>query len=67
LTPAAAGRRMFDHFLERRPWELLERQPRIAAADLTQLKTWFSQLGTQRVPLVRLHNLMIKINRQLNT
>jgi hypothetical protein len=67
LTPAAAARRMFDHFLERRPWELLERQPRIAAADLTQLKTWFSQLGTERVPLVRLHNLMVKINRQLNT
>jgi hypothetical protein len=67
LTPAAAARRMFDHFLQRRPWELLERQPRIAAADLAQLKTWFSQLGTERVPLVRLHNLMVKINRQLNT
>lgn len=67
LTPAAAARRMFDHFLQRRPWELLERQPRIAAADLTQLKTWYSQLGTERVPLVRLHNLMVKINRQLNT
>jgi hypothetical protein len=67
LTPAAAARRMFDHFLERRPWELLERQPRIAAADLAQLKMWFSQLDTERVPLVRLHNLMVKINRQLNT
>jgi hypothetical protein len=67
LTPGAAARRMFDHFLERRPWELLERQPRIAAADLTQLKTWHSRLGTQRVPLLRLHNLMVKINRQLNT
>ncbi len=27
LMPAAAGRRMFDHFLRRWPWELLERQP----------------------------------------
>ncbi len=67
LTPAAAARRMFDRFLERRPWDLLERQPRIAAADLTQLKAWYAQLGTERVPLVRLHNLMVKINGQLNT
>jgi hypothetical protein len=67
LTPAAAARRMFDHFLQRRPWEMLERQPRIAAADLAQLKSWYSQLGTERVSLVRLHNLMVKINRQLNT
>jgi len=67
MTPAAAARRMFDHFLKHRPWDLLERQPRIAAADLAQLKAWYSQLGTAKVPLVRLHNLMIKINRQLNT
>jgi Domain of unknown function (DUF4350) len=67
LTPAAAARRMFDRFLEHRPWDLLERQPRIAAADLMQLKVWYSQLGTARVPLARLHNLMVKINRQLNT
>ena len=67
LTPAGAARRMFEHFLKRRPWELLERQPRIAAADLTQLKSWYSQLGTVRVPLVSLHNLMVKINRQLNS
>lgn len=67
LTPAAAARRMFDHFLKRRSWQMLERQPRIAAADLTQLKSWYSELGTPRVPLVRLHNLMLKINRQLNS
>jgi hypothetical protein len=67
LTPAAAARRMFDHFLKRRSWEQLERQPRIAAADLTQLRSWYSQLGTARVPLIRLHNLMVRINRQLNS
>jgi hypothetical protein len=67
LTPAAAARRMFDHFLGRRSWEVLERQPRIAAADLAQLRSWYSQLGTARVPLIRLHNLMVKINRQLNS
>jgi hypothetical protein len=67
VTPAAAARRMFDHFLKHRPWEVLERQPRIAAADLLQLKAWHARLGTAKIPLVRLHNLMIKINRQLNT
>jgi hypothetical protein len=67
LTPAAAARRMFDHFLKRQSWDFLERQPRIAAADLTQLKSWYSQLGTARVPLIRLHNLMVRINRQLHS
>jgi len=67
LTPAAAGRRMFDGLLKRWPWELLERQPRIAAADLAQLKAWYAQLSTSGVPLARLHNLIVKINRQLNS
>jgi hypothetical protein len=67
LTPAAAARRMFDHFLQGRSWELLERQPRIAAADVRQLRLWYSQLGRSRVPLIRLHNLMVKINRQLHS
>jgi hypothetical protein len=65
LTPGAAARRMFEHFLERTPWPLLERQSRIAPADLVQLKSWYSRLDTSRVPLTRLHNLMVKINRQL--
>jgi hypothetical protein len=67
LTPAAAARRLFEHFLRRWPWELLEHQPRIASADLQQLKSWYSQLGTERVPLVRLHNLLVRIHRQLNS
>jgi Domain of unknown function (DUF4350) len=67
LTPAAAARRMFDHFLKRWPWELLARQPRVAAADLAQLKLWYSQLGRARVPLTGLHNLMVRIHRQLNS
>jgi len=67
LSPAAAARRMFDRFLRRWPWELLERQPRIAPADLQQLKSWYSQLDTSRVPLTRLHNLIVRINRQLNS
>jgi hypothetical protein len=67
LTPAAAARRMFDRFLRRWPWELLEHQPRISSADLQQLKSWYSQLDTARVPLTRLHNLIVRINRQLNS
>jgi hypothetical protein len=67
LTPTAAARRMFDHFLRRWPWEFLERQSRIAAADLIQLKLWHSQLGSSRIPLTRLHNLIVRINRQLNS
>jgi len=68
LTPAAAARRMFAFiFLRRWPWELLEQQPRIPPADLQQLKSWHSQLGIARVPLVRLYNLIVRINRQLNS
>ncbi len=67
LTPAGAARRMFDYFLRRWPWESLERQSRIAAADLAQLKAWYAQSRTSRVPLSRLHNLMVRINRQLNS
>lgn len=67
LTPAAAARRMFEHFLRRWPWEYLERQSRIAAADLAQLKAWYAQSRTSPVPLARLHNLMVRINRQLHS
>ncbi len=67
LTPAAAARRMFHHFLRRWPWELLERSSRIASADLAQLKSWHSQLGRSRVPLRSLHNLLTRIDRQLNS
>jgi hypothetical protein len=68
LTPAAAARRMFEHFLRRTSWDLLERQPRIARADLEQLKTWYAQARSSRpVPLTGLHNLIVRINRQLNS
>lgn len=67
LTPAAAGRRMFDRFLKRWPWDLLERQSRISSADLAQLKAAYSSLGSSRVSLVRLHNLIVRIDRQLHS
>lgn len=67
LTPTAAARRMFDHFLRRWPWELLERSSRLAAADLQQLRAWYSQLDRSRVPLAGLHNLLLRIDRQLSS
>jgi Domain of unknown function (DUF4350) len=68
LTPAAAARRMFEHFLRHSPWDRLERQSRIAETDLQQLKTWYAQAnGSRAVPLIRLHNLLVRINRQLNS
>jgi hypothetical protein len=67
LTPRAAARRMFELFLRRWPWEVLERQSRVAGADLAQLRQWYSELGYSRVPLIRLHNLIVRIDRQLNS
>jgi hypothetical protein len=79
LKPAAAARRMFGHF-ERRLlaahygtrmpagalWELLEQQPRIARADLERLRDWYARAyAGERVPLRRLHNLIVRIERQL--
>ena len=68
LTPAAAARRMIDRLLQRAPWPTLERHPRIAPGDIQQLKTWYTDAyGAGRVPLVRVHNLISKINRQLDS
>jgi len=76
LPPAAAARRMFAHFFRRLPvrappageppWEWLEHQPRLARADLRQLREWYADAySDRRVPLARLHNLMIRTERQL--
>jgi hypothetical protein len=68
LTPAAAARRLFEHFLRRFPWEMLERHPRLAPADLQQLKSWHAAASaSERVPLVRAHNLMWRLTRQLES
>ena len=80
LSVPAAAQRMFEHFFRRLrahapraahadgpPWDLLEHQPRIARADLEQLREWYAAAhSADRVPLTRLHNLMIRIERQLN-
>jgi hypothetical protein len=78
LTGSAAARRMFEHFFRRLrarapraaspgpPWELLEHHPRVARADLEQLRGWYAAAySSGRVPLTRLHNLMTRIERQL--
>jgi hypothetical protein len=79
LRPAAAGRRLFEHFLRRLyartgrgaaaeavPWEWLENHPRLARADVRQLREWYADTySDRRVPLTRLHNLIIRTERQL--
>ena len=79
LRPAAAARRIFEHFFRRLgarthsgaqgaglPWEWLEHHPRLARADVQQLKDWYAQAHSdQRVPLTALHNLIVRIERQL--
>jgi len=79
LRPAAAARRMFEHFFlrlparaprgapgEGPPWEWLERHPRLARADVQQLRDWHADAcSNRRVPLLRLHNLIVRTERQL--
>jgi len=77
LPGHAAARRLLEHFFQRvnrhaqrresgPPWELLERQPRVAAADLEQLKVWYAEAcAAKRVPLGRLYNLILRIDRSM--
>ncbi len=79
LRPAAAARRMFEQFFrrlsarthrgsqrDRLPWEWLEHHPRLRRADVQQLKDWYAQAHSdRRVPLTRLHNLIVRTERQL--
>jgi hypothetical protein len=78
LRPAAAARRMFENFFARvqlmtrragdggPPWDWLENHPRLIAADVQQLRGWYTAAySEQRVPLERLHNLIIRTERQL--
>lgn len=73
LRPDAAARRLFEHFFQRvrartgtrsagPPWELFERHPRIAPADLERLRAWYADAhAARRVPLRRLHNLIVRV------
>jgi len=75
LPNHAAARRLFENFFRRvnersqrhetgAPWELLERHPRVAAGEIEQLKDWYAQAcAAQRVPLGRLYNLLLRIDK----
>jgi Domain of unknown function (DUF4350) len=65
LTPVAAGRRMIERGSALRA---LDRHASLAPADVRQLRLWCQRLNeSKRVPLLRLHNLLVRINRQLNS
>lgn len=79
LRPAAAARRMFEHFFRRlrrtlrEPsldpspyWEWLENNPRLIPADVAQLRAWYADAHSdRRVPLARLHNLMVSTEMKI--
>jgi hypothetical protein len=78
LRPAAAARRMYENFFLRlqrltapgaaagAPWEWLENHPRLSADEVRQLRAWYTDAYSERrVPLERLHNLIVRIEGQL--
>jgi hypothetical protein len=80
LRPAPAARRLFDNFFlgirgvlhdghsieEAALWGWLEQHPRLAPSDVAQLKSWYVQAyADQKVPLVRLRNLIVRTERLL--
>ena len=78
LRPPAAARRLFEQFFlrlqrlsgksvaEGPPWEWLENHPRLSADDVRQLRTWYADAHSERrIPLERLHNLIVHTERQL--
>jgi hypothetical protein len=79
LRPAAAARHLLEQFLQRgssavtaagtdpaRLWEWLENHPRLPRGEVRQLHTWYAAAcANRRVPLIRLHNLIIRTERQL--
>lgn len=79
LTPDAGARGLFEHFFRRvrqhlpaaremssPPWEALERLAGVSVRDVRQLQDWYSDAcAARRVPLGRVHNLIVKIDRHL--
>jgi hypothetical protein len=48
------------------PWDWLARHPQVAAVDVVQLRAWYGQACEgRRVPLERLHNLLLSLDRQV--
>ncbi len=80
LPTHAGARRLIDNFFKRvraraggrrddaLPWDIIERSPRVAPADIEQLKNWYAQAcASRRVPLQELQNLLVRIDRQMAT
>jgi hypothetical protein len=77
LPRHAAARSLLENFFHRvneraqrrdssPPWDLLERHPRVAPADVEQLKAWHAEtLAARRVPLGRLYNLILRIDESI--
>ncbi|MEP7246570.1 MAG: DUF4350 domain-containing protein [Gammaproteobacteria bacterium] len=79
--PAHAGaRRLLENFFRRVsaragdrrgsavPWDILERSAHVAPADLEQLRAWYTDAyASRRVPLEKLQNLIVRIDRQMAT
>jgi hypothetical protein len=78
LPPAAAARRLFEHFFRRLqrltgrhlaegpPWEWLENHSRLSSDEVRQLRTWYADAYSERrLPLQRVHNLIVRIERLL--
>jgi hypothetical protein len=79
VRPAAAARRMLDHFFARLRitiagpgadtadlWQWLESHPRLPRADVLRLRRWHAAASAgERVPLRDLHNLIVRTERQL--
>ena len=79
LRPAAAARRLLEQFLRRVSaavgagaadpawlWAWLENHPRLQRAEVQQLRAWYAAAHANRsVPLLRLHNLIVRTERQL--
>jgi len=50
------------------PWDLLERNSRVSRSDLDQLRRWYEDSRAERrVPLRSLHNLILRLDRQMAT
>ena len=79
LRPAAAARHLLEQFLQRlsstvgrsasdpvQLWEWLESSPRLTHGEARQLRAWHAAAcANRRVPLIRLHNLIVHTERQL--
>jgi hypothetical protein len=79
LRRNAGARQIFELFLRRvrehmpragnwtdDPWAFLAHRQQVMPADLRQLQAWYADVdANRRVPLAALHNLMLRIERQL--